>query len=112
MLRKNTPVYSKAVLTEDLQEFGLVKGDIVTVMEIIRDGSVPDEYVVKAVNALDETIVIFPARGTQLRNLHRNEILHVRPIQPPAIAEPKRDYLSSTELSAHMPRKRNGKAKY
>ncbi|MFZ4621936.1 MAG: hypothetical protein ACOYNS_15350 [Bacteroidota bacterium] len=112
MLRKYTPIYSKAVLTEDLPEFGLLKGDIVIIMEVIREGSVPDEYVVKALNALDETLVIFPASGSQLRNLHRNEILHVRPIQPPAIAEPVKNYISTPKPSVHKPRKKNRKTKY
>lgn len=83
---------TRIVLTADFPEYGLMKGDLAVILEIQSGGSTPDEFLIQVSNASDEAIAVFPAHEWQIRELRRDEILHVRPLQTPVLAEPVNGY--------------------
>ncbi len=84
--------HTKVVLTVDVPEFGLIKGDIVVIEEIRQGEKGPDEFLIHVVNAVGETIAMFPVHPQQIRELRRDEILHIRSLQFPVLAEPINQY--------------------
>jgi len=66
------------VLTTDLPEYGLMAGDVGTVVLVHRDGA---GYEVEFMTMDGETIAVVSLHASQVRPVGRHEIAHVRPIK-------------------------------
>ena len=71
-------LYKDAVLTRDVPEFRLKRGDIVKLVDhhVARDGS--EGYSIEVFNAVGETIAVTAVPETALAMLRENEILCTR----------------------------------
>lgn len=72
-------LYSSATLKIDVPDYGLKKGDIVTLVEFLQgDNLLPNAYVCEVFNAIGDTIAIYTVAEDELAPLSKNEILHTR----------------------------------
>jgi len=71
--------HDSVVLTEDLSDEGLKAGDIGTVVHIHRNG---EGYEVEFMTLAGETIAIASLLSNQVRPVTRQDIAHVRELQP------------------------------
>jgi hypothetical protein len=73
-------LYKDAVLTRDVPEHRLKRGDIVKLVDhhVARDGS--EGYSIEVFNAVGETVAVITLRESQIEPLSAKEILHVRPL--------------------------------
>jgi hypothetical protein len=73
-------LYADAVLTRDVPEYHLKRGDIVKLVDhhIAPDGS--HGYSIEIFNALGETIAVTAVPETALESLRKDEILCARPL--------------------------------
>ena len=71
-------LYTDAVLTRDLPEHRLRRGDIVKLVDhhVARDGS--EGYSIEVFNALGETIVVTAVQESALEPLREDEVLCAR----------------------------------
>ena len=71
-------LYKDAVLTRDVPEFRLERGDIVKLVDhhVARDGS--EGYSIEVFNAVGETIAVTAVPETALATLREDEILCAR----------------------------------
>jgi len=67
------------VLTHDLSEHGLQKGDVGAVVHVYRDG---EAYEVEFVTAAGRTIAVLTLAAADVRRMASGEILHVREVAP------------------------------
>ena len=67
------------VLTSDLSEHGLQKGDVGTVVHVY---SVGGGYEVEFVTAEGRTVAVLTLTATDIRPMAAREILHVREVAP------------------------------
>lgn len=67
------------VLTRDVDEHGLLKGDIGAVVHCYRDGS---GFEVEFVTADGKTIIVLTLGSSDIRPIRDGEILHVRAVAP------------------------------
>jgi hypothetical protein len=68
---------SSVVLTTDLPDYGLVVGDIGTIVLVHRGG---DGYEVEFIALDGQTIAVTSLRADQIRPVGRHEIAHARPV--------------------------------
>ena len=66
------------VLTTDLPEYGLMAGDVGTVVLVHRDGA---GYEVEFMTMDGETITVVSLHASQVRPVSRREIAHVRTVE-------------------------------
>ncbi|MFQ6016260.1 MAG: DUF4926 domain-containing protein [Anaerolineae bacterium] len=66
------------VLTTDLPEYGLMAGDVGTVVLVHRNGA---GYEVEFMTMGGETIAVVSLYASQVRPVGRREIAHVRPLE-------------------------------
>ena len=66
------------VLTTDLPEYGLMAGDVGTVVLVHRDGA---GYEVEFMTMDGETITVVSLYASQVRPVGRREIAHVRTVE-------------------------------
>ncbi len=97
MKKKRFQENTTVAFTDDIPFFGLCRNDIAEIIEIQKGDSGSSEMIVKVVNAQGDTIALFPVKDSQIRELRKDEILHVRPYQTAALAEPYRTYRTSTK---------------
>jgi len=72
-------LYKNAVLKCNMAKYNLKKGDIVTITDYVEgEKEIPNAYIVEAVNALGETIAVFPVRTNKIALLTDKDIFHVR----------------------------------
>ena len=71
-------LYKNAVLTRDLPEHRLKRGDLVTLVDhhVARDGS--EGYSIEVFNAVGETIAVTAVPETSLEALREDEVLCAR----------------------------------
>jgi hypothetical protein len=73
------PLYQYAILQTDLKKNGLKTGDIVLIIDYIKD---PDDklkaYVAESFNALGQTLSVFTLPANQIAQFKKNQVLHVR----------------------------------
>ncbi|MFO0810397.1 MAG: DUF4926 domain-containing protein [Gemmataceae bacterium] len=67
----------RVVLTDDLPEFGLARGDIGTAVLVYREGV---GYEVEFVALTGETVAVVSVRADQVRPVGRREIANARPL--------------------------------
>lgn len=106
MKKKRIQVNTTVAFTDDIPFFGLVRDDIAEVIDIQRDESGYAEMMVKVVNAHGETISVFPVQESQVRELRKDEILHVRTYLTAALAEPARSYRSRSDSAVRTGRRK------
>ena len=66
------------MITTDLPELGLKRGDLVTVVEELRNADGEPGYAVEVFNALGETLDVHMLPATALEPASEDEILCVR----------------------------------
>jgi hypothetical protein len=73
-------LFTKVVLTTDIPEDNLKKGDIATIVDHhpIKNGE--DGYSLEVFNAIGETIAVITVPESQIEALQQNYILSVRPL--------------------------------
>ena len=73
-------LFEEVVLTKDIPEKGLKKGDVATIVEHhpVTDGE--DGYSLELFNALGDTIAVITVSQSAIEPLKENEIFSVRPI--------------------------------
>ena len=67
------------VLTEDVPEEGLTTGDVGTVVHIHNKG---EGYEVEFMTLTDQTIAVASLLTQQVRSVSRQDVAHVRELQP------------------------------
>lgn len=67
------------VLTEDVPEEGLTAGDVGTVVHIHNNG---EGYEVEFMTLTGQTIAVASLLGQQVRPVSRQDVAHVRELQP------------------------------
>lgn len=72
-------LYKDAALTCDLPEFGLCKGDVVTLIEELRAGDGSLGYAVEVFNAIGETLDVHFIPATAVEPLREDKVFCVRP---------------------------------
>jgi hypothetical protein len=77
-------LYSEAVLTLDLPEHNLRRGDVVVVIDhhVARDGE--EGYSIEVFNATGDTIAVTTVPESHLEPLRSDEVLCARVLQPAA----------------------------
>ncbi len=70
------------VLTHDIDEYGLKKGDIGAIVHCYSDGNA---FEVEFVTAEGRTIAVFTLTSSDIRLMNNKEILHVREIAGQAV---------------------------
>jgi len=71
--------HDSVVLTEDLSDEGLKAGDIGTVVHIHRNG---EGYEVEFMTLAGDTVAVASLMNSQVRPVTRQDIAHVRELQP------------------------------
>ena len=73
-------LYKDVVLTRDVPEERLKRGDIVKLVEhlVARDGQ--DGYSAEVFNALGDTLTVITVPESDLEPLREDEVLHARPL--------------------------------
>jgi hypothetical protein len=74
------------VLTTDLAEHGLERGDIGTIVLVHRGGK---GYEVEFVALDGETVAVVSVLASQVRPIARREIAHVRPVTGVLLPQPQ-----------------------
>ena len=65
------------VLTHDIKDHGLKKGDMGAVVQVYEGGKA---YEVEFVTAEGKTIALLTLTSTDIRQMAKNEMLHARPV--------------------------------
>lgn len=74
-------LFTQAALTEDLPDFQLRKGDLVTVVEHLPANEHHEEgYVVEVFDVLGKTMHVLSLRSTQLQALKPNAVPSMREV--------------------------------
>ncbi|MDW8215217.1 MAG: DUF4926 domain-containing protein [Roseiflexaceae bacterium] len=71
--------FDTVVLAKDLENYGLKSGDVGAVVHCYADGTT---FEVEFVTGEGETIAVVTLAEADIRPMHREEILHVRPFVP------------------------------
>lgn len=99
MKKKRLQTNTTVAFIDDIPFFGLIRGDIAEIIEVQKEDGGSIDVMVKVVNAQGDTIAVFPVREAQVRELRKDEILHVRSYQAAALAEPSRSYRTGAEAA-------------
>jgi glutamine phosphoribosylpyrophosphate amidotransferase len=67
--------FERVVLTEDLPELGLMRGDVGVIVMVHQDGK---GYEVEFLTLAGETVAVETLRAQQIRNVQEGELTHVR----------------------------------
>lgn len=73
------PEFERAVLIEDLPEYGFKAGDVGTVVHIHREGA---GYELEMMTADGHTVDVITVHAHQVRGVTRQDMLHVRVVDP------------------------------
>jgi len=71
-------LFTKIALKEDLEEYGLKKGDVAVVVEEHSEINGQIGFTLEVFNALGETIAIPTVSESQIELLRNDEIFHIR----------------------------------
>ena len=75
------PLFSRVILIEDILEENLVTGDMGTIVECHRaTNEYPEGYEVEFFAGNGETLDVVSVPATALRQVTRNDLLHVRQV--------------------------------
>ena len=73
-------LFEDVVLTKDISEKGLRKGDVATVVDYHPVAGDEDGYSLEIFNALGETITVITVAESAIAPLTANEVFSVRPL--------------------------------
>ncbi len=73
--------FERAALNVNLPEFGLMAGDVGTVVDITPNGA---QATLEFFNFSGDTVAVVPVRADLVRPLDANEVMHTRPMQTTA----------------------------
>ncbi len=73
-------LYSQIALTEDLPEYGLLQGDVATIVDYHPTPMGEDGYSLEVFNAVGDTIIVVVVTESLIAPLTAEEVLHVRAI--------------------------------
>lgn len=71
------PEFERAVLLEDIPEYGFKAGDIGVVVHVHREGA---GYELEMMTADGHTLDVITVHGHQVRTVNRRDMLHVREV--------------------------------
>jgi hypothetical protein len=76
---KQAPLYDRVALARDLEQHGLKRGDVATIVDTVPhpDGG-PVGLVLEVTNALGESLQVVVVSPDDVVPLHANEVLAVR----------------------------------
>ncbi len=78
-------LYTQAVLTIDLPDYGLKIGDLVTLVEFLEGNeTLESAYVVEVFDAIGQTLAVLTVAEKNLTHLQAGEVLSVRKLQAAA----------------------------
>jgi hypothetical protein len=74
-------LFSRVALRTDVDEYGLRRGDVATIVDYhpVREGE--DGYSLEVFNALGETIAVVVVSESQISPMARNEVLQIRVLE-------------------------------
>lgn len=67
--------FEQVALTEDIPEFGLITGDVGTVVDITPNGK---QYTLEFFNFSGDTVAVVPVKPEQIRRIANDEVMHTR----------------------------------
>jgi len=73
-------LFEDVVLTENISEKGLRKGDVATIVEYHPVMGDEDGYSLEVFNVLGETIAVITVAESAIESLTANEVFSVRPL--------------------------------
>ncbi len=85
-------LYSKIALKEDLEKYGLKKGDVAVIVEEHPEINGQVGFTLEVFNALGDTIAIPTVTESQIELLRDNEIFNIRSLNISKVAEPPENY--------------------
>jgi hypothetical protein len=71
-------LYAEIALAKDLPEYGLLQGDVATIVDYHPVPTGEDGYSLEVFNAVGDTIVVVVAPESAIAPLTADEVLHVR----------------------------------
>ena len=75
-------LFSRISLSEDLPEYGLLKGDLATIVERHKGGAGQETgYSLEVFNAIGETITVLVVEESMILPVQADEILQVRRLE-------------------------------
>lgn len=75
----NLALYDRVALTRDLNEHGLKRGDVATlVKKVSHPAGGPEVLVLEVTNALGDSLQVVVVNATDIEPLHADEVLAVR----------------------------------
>jgi hypothetical protein len=75
-------LYSEAVLTQDLPEHSLCRGDVVVIVDHHVAPDMAEGYSIEVFNATGDTIAVATVPESHLEPLRSDEVLCARVLQP------------------------------
>ncbi len=76
---KRPELYEKVALTRDLEEYGLKRGDVATLIDVVpHPEKGPEGLILEVFNAIGESIHVVIVKDEDVEALTENEILAVR----------------------------------
>lgn len=76
---KRPSLYDRVALTRDLEAYGLKRGDVATLIDVVpQPDQGPEGLILEVFNALGESIHVVTVRDGDVEALTENEILSVR----------------------------------
>jgi hypothetical protein len=74
-------LYDRIALARDLDEHGLKRGDVATLVDMVPHPSGgPEGLVLEVTNALGDALQVVIVNAKDIEPLHANEVLAVRPL--------------------------------
>lgn len=75
------PLYDRVALARDLDEHGLKRGDVATIVDTVpHPAGGPMGMVLEVTNALGESLQVVVVTPADIEPLNANEVLTVRPL--------------------------------
>lgn len=74
----NFELYKDVVLSKDIPEYKLKKGDVATVVDYHPSKTSEDGYSLEVFNAVGETIAVVTVIESEIESLKESEVLSVR----------------------------------
>jgi Domain of unknown function (DUF4926) len=76
-------LYERIALTRDLEEHGLKRGDVATIVDTApHPAGGPAGFVLEVTNALGDALQVVIVTADDIEPLNANEVLAVRPLVP------------------------------
>jgi hypothetical protein len=75
----NFTLYDRVALTRDLNQHGLKRGDVATLVDkVLHPAGGPEGFVLEVTNALGDSLQVVVVNADDIEPLHADEVLAVR----------------------------------